>query len=238
MRVIYPQSLECAASPQPQPSLHKKKKKKKKKKTTTKHSTNANAPVAAQSASVENAALPSLIKVNGAPRWAELDIEDASQHVGDFLRYMQEHHDEKNPAFTSKLLVALDDKHASQDDAIASLRGFGSVVSFTDLLALLGPAVEFALALANDKNSRTPENIEKFVIALVLALAEATNEFGGQKLVPLDDELIEGITVTVRNIIHAFHKDFSKINYGAQVSFLAHAAAIFGPKLCCGAAAH
>lgn len=206
MRVIYPQSMTKQAA---------------KEGIGAKHRHDENGP-------------NSLIQVQNAPRWTELDIRGARAHVGPFLEYMKNNHDEQNPAFTSKLLIALDESDADQEKAIESLRAFGAVISFTDLLALLGPAVEYALALMNDKNSRTPENIEKFVIALVLALAEATNQFGDEELIPLDDDLIEGITVTVRNIVYAFHKDFDKINYGGQITFVAKLFDKFGGRCLAG----
>jgi len=176
----------------------------------------------------------SLVKVQDAPSWSELNIRGAANHVGPFLEYMKNNHDEENPAFSSQLLVAMDNSDADQDAAIAALRDYGSIISFTDLLALLGPAVEYALALINDPAARTPANIERFVLALVLALAEATNEFGDEELIPLDADLIDGITVTVRNILHAYRKDFDKINYGGQVNFFGKLITKFGGRCFAG----
>ena len=179
-----------------------------------------------------------LIKVDNVVEWETLEFEYARKHVGPFLEYMKNNHDETNPVFTSQLLRAMDESDANQSQAIEQLRSMGSIISFSDLLALLGPAVEYALVLLNDEEARTPENIERFVIALVLALAEMTNQFGeDEELVPLDKDVMDGITVTVRNIIFAFRKDFTKINYGDQMTFIAKMLDRFGPRCfpCCGA---
>lgn len=182
------------------------------------------------------AAGSNLVHVRNAPAWADLDIDGATTHVGPFLQFLKTTHDDgmaDGPAFTSRLLDALDESDASAEKAVELLRDSGSTISFTDLLALLGPAVQYALTLLVDKESRTSENVEKFVISLVLALAQTSNKTNEQ-IMPLDDELIQGITVTVRNIMHAFRKDFDKIDYQGEVKFGQKLFAVFGGR-CLGA---
>lgn len=173
--------------------------------------------------------VPSLITVRNAPIWDDLNLAAANTHVGTFLHFLKNTHDD-DAAFSSDLINALDVNDASPERAIEILRDTGATMTFTDLLALLGPAVQYALSLAdNADGTESPETIEKFVISLVLSLAETTNKFSGEeKLLPLDDELIQGITVTVRNIIFAYRKDYSHIDYGNQVSAVAHCL-----SLCC-----
>lgn len=162
---------------------------------------------------------PSLIRVHNAPVWNDLNIHAANSHVGQFLNFIKISHDEEFPIFASALINALDESDAGPERAIEILRDAGSIMTFTDLLALLGPAVQYALSLAKEEgDTQSSETIEKFVISLVLSLAETTNKFSGkEKLLPLDEDLIEGITVTVRNIMYAYRKDFAKIDYENQI---------------------
>jgi len=177
----------------------------------------------------------SLIEVQNSPQWEELEIERAKAQIGPFLTFLKNNHEEKSPAFTSDLVTLIDQSDANEEKAVESLRSFNAVVSLTDLLALLGPAVEYALTLFKDETSRTPENVEKFVISLVLAIAETTNKFGSEKMQPLDPDIIAGITVTVRNIMYAFKKDFTKIDYAGEVSFFGALFKNYGGKCfgCC-----
>lgn len=176
-----------------------------------------------------------LIQVQNSPAWDDLEIERAKAQIGPFLTFLKNNHVEENPAFTSDLITMIDQADANEERAVESLRSFNALVSLTDLLALLGPAVEYAMTLFNDKNSRTPENIERFVISLVLAIAETTSKVGGEKIEPLDPDIISGITVTVRNIMYAFRKDFSKIDYVGEVSFIGALFRKFGGRClgCC-----
>ena len=179
----------------------------------------------------ENNSGPNLIEVQNSPAWQDFEIEKAKAQIGPFLTFLKNNHEDNSPAFTSELVNMIDQSDANEETAVESLRSFNAIVSLTDLLALLGPAVEYALTLYKDENSRTPENIEKFVISLVLAIAETTNKFGTEKMQPLDPDIIAGITVTVRNIMYAFKKDFTKIDYAGEVSFLGALVKKFG---CCG----
>ncbi len=178
---------------------------------------------------------PNLIQVQNSPTWEDFEIERAKVQIGPFLTFLKNNHEEQSPAFTSELVNIIDQADANEERAVASLRSFNAIVSLTDLLALLGPAVEYALTLYKDEKSRTPENIEKFVISLVLAIAETTNKFGSEKMQPLDPDIIAGITVTVRNIMYAFKKDFTKIDYAGEVSFVGALFTRFGGKClgCC-----
>lgn len=171
-----------------------------------------------------------LIQVQNPPNWEDFNLERAKMQIGPFLTFLKDKHEDKCPAFTSELVDMIDRSDANQERAVESLRSFNAVVSLTDLLALLGPAVEFALTLYTDENSRTPEKIEKFVISLVLSIAETTNKFGTEKMQPLEPDIIAGITVTVRNIMYAYQKDFSKIDYSGEISFFAAMIRKFG---CC-----
>ena len=166
------------------------------------------------------AAESSLIHVQNAPNWEDLNVPMACAHVGPFLEYLKNNHSSVNPPFQSRLLEVMDESDADQTRAVASLRSLQSAISFTDILALLGPAVEYAIAISQGSKQLSAAEIEKFVISLVLALAEGTSASGTDKLAPLDDDLVAGITVTIRNIMLAYQKDFSKINYVEQVSFL------------------
>ena len=167
-----------------------------------------------------------LIQVQNSPAWDDLEIERAKAQIGPFLTFLKNNHVEENPAFTSDLITMIDQADANEERAVESLRSFNALVSLTDLLAL---------TLFNDKNSRTPENIERFVISLVLAIAETTSKVGGEKIEPLDPDIISGITVTVRNIMYAFRKDFSKIDYVGEVSFIGALFRKFGGRClgCC-----
>ena len=171
-----------------------------------------------------------LIQVQNTPAWEDFNLERAKIQIGPFLTFLKDKHDDKCPAFTSDLVDMIDQSDANQERAVDSLRSFNAIVSLTDLLALLGPAVEFALTLYTDESSRTPEKIEKFVISLVLSIAETTNKFGTEKMQPLEPDIIAGITVTVRNIMYAYKKDFSKIDYSGEITFFTALVRKFG---CC-----
>ena len=155
------------------------------------------------------------------------DITAACALIVPFLKFVQTNNT-TNPAFIGTLISAFDGTDVNQAAALAALLSLGPVSSLTNVLALLGPAVQFALTMLQDKQSRTPANIERFVVTLVLALAQTINRLANSTVIPLDDDMVQGVTVTARNILDVYQQDYGDINIGQQISFAARLFGLYG----------
>lgn len=84
----------------------------------------------------------------------------------------------------------------------------------SDLLAVVAPALEFTLKIKGSGMSM--DALESFVLALIAAIVNRINVHAATRFV-MDDEILEDLSVSFRNIYNALKKDWSKIDQGEQV---------------------
>jgi hypothetical protein len=128
---------------------------------------------------------------------------------------------------------AFDATNAEHVQALSALLALQPLTVITNVLSLLGPAVQFALTILQDPASRTSANVEEFATTLILAIAQTLNRLDDAIVIPLDDDMLQGITVTVRNIIDVYQKDYGDIDVPREVSFFLRLFTRYGGACCC-----
>lgn len=86
-----------------------------------------------------------------------------------------------------------------------------------DIIAIVGPAVEFALRI---KGREIPvKDLETFVLTMIRAIVLRVNFYAQTQFV-MDDGIIECLAITFRNIYAALKKDWDNIDKNEQTSAL------------------
>ena len=84
-----------------------------------------------------------------------------------------------------------------------------------DLLALVAPAVEFALKIKG--KDVTEADLEQFVLSLIRAIVLRVNFYAKTNFL-IDDGILENLAVTFRNVYAALRKDWSSIDQQKQTN--------------------
>ena len=84
-----------------------------------------------------------------------------------------------------------------------------------DLLAIVAPALEFALQIKGSGVSI--DTLEPFVLALIAAVVHRINVHAQTRFV-MDEEILADLAISFRNIYNALKKDWSKIDQGEQMN--------------------